>query len=143
MGVGQSANPNASSIRNRLVSLKSRSLFVREELVVIVARLDRLEDHRTENGPLGQQFHATWIDHEWLVEEHGLEPRDAFLLDLAHPPVITDLTDGIDRLFRVLARNDRSVCFLDVDWCERYQPVHPVGPKVFVASRFVVAKDAG
>ena len=46
-------------------------------------------------------------------------------------------------LFRILPIDYRSVRFLNVDRCELHQPMHPVRPKVLLAPRFVVAKDAG
>jgi len=142
MRVGQSADPDARSLGNCLVGLEGRTLFTGEELFVVVARLDRLEDHRAKNGPLGQQFHAARVDADRLVEKHRFEPGFALVLNPAHPLVVASVANGINFLLGILAVDHRPVRFLNVDRCELHQPVHPVRPKVLLAPGFVVAKDA-
>jgi len=52
------------------------------------------------------------------------------------------VANRVDGLLGVLAGDDGAVRFLNVDRCELYELVHPIRPKVLLATGFVVAKDA-
>jgi len=140
--IAQRANPNARPVGNRLLLPEGDTFFPCVEIDIVASGLDRFGNHRPVDRPFGQNFHAAGVNRDRAVKQHGLEPWDVFLFDPAHPPVIAGVANRVDRLLGVLAGDDGTVRFLNVDGCELHDLVHPIRPKVLLATGFVVAKDA-
>lgn len=142
MGAGQRPDPGSRSLRNCAAFAHGNAFVAGEEILIVIARLDGIRNHRGLHDPFRQELHASAIQRDRRIEKHGLEPRNVLLLKLAHPAVVAGAADCVDGDFGILSDEDVAAPFLPVNRSEGDETMHPIGPQMFFAAGLVIAEDA-
>lgn len=81
VGILERADPYPGAFGDGPICFEGDPFLTRKELLVAALRLDRLEDHRPENGPLSQQLHSAAVDLYRLIDKHRLQSSASLVLD--------------------------------------------------------------
>lgn len=142
VGASQRPYPDSRSLWNRAAFAHGNAFVTGEEILIVIARLDGVGNHRGLHCPFRQKFHPSAVKHDRRVEKHGLEPSDVLLLKLAHPAVVAGAADCVDGDFGILSDEDLAAPFLPVNRSESNKTMHPIWPQMFFAAGLVIAEDA-